>query len=766
MPSQPAGPKNTESQGQPVPPENTLASSDRYQGDARDGRSLQIGEHDAPNNCSPAAHTTGRQTEDGQPTPRRVFISHTAELRELVDGGSYIAAVEAAVTAVDGVVMNMAYYTASDLPPAQLDRDNVARADIYLLVAGFHYGSPVHERPELSYTEHEFHVASELGMPRLVFLLSENAIGPGWLFRDLQYGARQEEFRQRLRDCGVTLREVTSPDNLKAAVLQALTAQPRAQSGSAPVARVWGIPAQQARFTGRENHLALLRAALTAHAPAVVQALNGMAGVGKTTLAIEYARRYANDYDIAWWIPAEKPDQIAKHLATLAHALNLAGPNDTTSAAVARLLGELRNLERWLVVFDNAEDPQALSGVLPGGPGHVLITSRNPDWDNLATPVEISEFTRSESVALMRSRLPPLSDNDADQLAEALGDLPLAVDQAAALLADTGWTVGHYLELLESSTQRVLGHRGHVGSYATSVAAAWQLTIDRLAETAPAAAQLLTLTAWLPPEPVPLTIFTEQPEVLPEPLATIATDSMAWADLLTLVRRRAVARVSADSLVLHRIPAALLRTDSPIAEPVNGWAAMAMRVLQAPVASRPWREPGTLSTGVTGHAVFINYRSEDSHSYAALLYNELARHFGQEQMFLDAESIPVGADFGRELLGQVRSARVLLALIGPRWLTATDPAGQRRIDNPDDWIRRELAVAFTAGVRVVPVLTDGADLPHQAELPADIAALSRCQSRRLHHRETTDDLARIVSDLTRLDPTLADAARRREGTLR
>jgi tetratricopeptide (TPR) repeat protein len=164
--------------------------------------------------------------------------------------------------------------------------------------------------------------------------------------------------------------------------------------------------------------------------------------------------------------------------------------------------------------------------------------------------------------------------------------------------------------------------------------------------------------------------------------------------------------------------------------------------------------------------VFINYRGEDSHSYGALLYTELVRRFGDEQVFLDCESIPAGADFVEELLGRVRSARVVLAMIGPRWLIATDTTGQRRIDNPDDWIRRELAEAFTAGVRVIPVLTEQITMPAAAELPADIAALSRCQYRRLRHHDPTADLARIVTDLISLDPALAAAACSRDGVPR
>lgn len=166
-------------------------------------------------------------------------------------------------------------------------------------------------------------------------------------------------------------------------------------------------------------------------------------------------------------------------------------------------------------------------------------------------------------------------------------------------------------------------------------------------------------------------------------------------------------------------------------------------------------------------AVFINYRGEDSHSYGALLYHALSSRFGEDLVFLDAESIPAGADFAEELLSRVRSARVLLAVIGPRWLTATDRmTGQRRIDDPADWLRRELAAAFTAHVRVIPVLTDQAALPHEADLPADIGALSRCQCRYLRRREPGADLARIVADLASLDPDLAAAAHRRDAVQR
>ncbi|MGW5049768.1 toll/interleukin-1 receptor domain-containing protein [Actinokineospora sp. NPDC004072] len=156
--------------------------------------------------------------------------------------------------------------------------------------------------------------------------------------------------------------------------------------------------------------------------------------------------------------------------------------------------------------------------------------------------------------------------------------------------------------------------------------------------------------------------------------------------------------------------------------------------------------------------VFINYRGTDSHSYGALLYHHLVGRFGEDLVFLDCQSIPAGADFVVELLGRVRSARVLLAVIGPQWLTATDPAtGRRRIDNPHDWIRRELREAFAAGVTVIPVLTEQIAIPAEGDLPGDIAMVSRCQYRRLRHHDSTADLARRW----RCRPGPRSAARRR-----
>jgi Domain of unknown function (DUF4062) len=169
--------------------------------------------------------------------PRRVFLSHTSELREFPRERSFVAAAEAAVTRAGDAIADMAYFTARDSKPADVCAEKVRGCDVYVGLIGLRYGSPVRDRPQMSYTELEFAAATEAGLPRLAFVLNEDAavpIPPGRLIdTDPGLQARQREFRAKLLDSGVMAGKVASPEQLELLLLQALkeirpTTEPRA----------------------------------------------------------------------------------------------------------------------------------------------------------------------------------------------------------------------------------------------------------------------------------------------------------------------------------------------------------------------------------------------------------------------------------------------------------------------------------------------------------------------------------------------------------
>jgi hypothetical protein len=326
--------------------------------------------------------------------------------------------------------------------------------------------------------------------------------------------------------------------------------------GSPP--RVWNLPARNASFTGRDSLLVRLRQTLAADSRVAVQALHGRGGVGKSQLAIEYAHRFAGEYELAWWIPAEDPALIPDQFAALATRIGAAPSGAPSADAVDALLGELRTRSRWLLVFDNIEDPEALTPYLPGGGGHVLITSRNPHWHTHATPLGVDVFTRAESRALLHAHVTTLDEADADQLADALDDLPLAVAQAAALLGG-GLSADDLAGELSLNTAAVLAE-GRPAGYPVSLAAQVRLTIGRLRSDHPGAAALLFALALLAPEPFPVTVCAGRiPGDDSTPMAEALADRLSASKTLRAITRHSLARAQDGTVQLHRLTQNVLR---------------------------------------------------------------------------------------------------------------------------------------------------------------------------------------------------------------
>jgi hypothetical protein len=334
---------------------------------------------------------------------------------------------------------------------------------------------------------------------------------------------------------------------------------------------VWGgVPPRNPNFTGREDLLRKLHERLEPGAMAAVlpQALHGLGGVGKSQLAVEYAYLHRADFDIIWWIPAELTVQIQSSLAELGQRLDLGIPAEV-NVAVSVVLDALKGSARggrqipsnWLLVFDNAEDPKNVLPYLPtGGPGRILVTSRNSQWLNLARPLEVDVFQRQESIQLLQRRGPNLTTEDADRLAAALGDLPLAIEQAAAWRAETGMPAGEYIQLLKEKQVEMLDLPGPL-DYQKSVAAAWDLSLTKLEASNPSALRLLQVCAFFAPEPIPRSMFANARgvKVVPD-LDRALQDRLRLNEAIRDINRYALAKIDhrINSIQMHRLVQAVL----------------------------------------------------------------------------------------------------------------------------------------------------------------------------------------------------------------
>ena len=327
------------------------------------------------------------------------------------------------------------------------------------------------------------------------------------------------------------------------------------------------VPLRNTTFVGRHALLRAVEEQLGAQDTAAVlpHALHGLGGVGKSQLALEYIYTHQHDYKVICWISAERETLILAALAQLAGQLGVApAGQDSTDApaantAVPAVLEALRTgtpHDNWLLVFDNAEDVESVRSYFPAnGPGKIIVTSRNRAWERVATPLPVNVFEREESVELLQRRSPDLSTEDADRLAEALGDLPLAVEQAGTWHAVTGMQVDEYLELLAQHSPDIL-ELDPAPDYPVSVAAAWDISLARLQANNPGARQLLDICANLAPEPIPrsmlrgsrgVSITPEVDPLLREPIKlNRAVRDLSQFSLVKIDPR-------ADTLQMHRL---------------------------------------------------------------------------------------------------------------------------------------------------------------------------------------------------------------------
>src|SRR5262245_5701851 len=306
-----------------------------------------------------------------------------------------------------------------------------------------------------------------------------------------------------------TLAGVEDPEERKRRIIAA--AERQSQAAPPPPRPFIGVPPRIASFSGRAHELDKLDAILMQEKPAAVThasvgraAVQGMGGVGKTALAIEYAHRFRGLYAGVCWCPAETRIGLLSALASLAVTLSAAGTEeaDVERAAKAALGRLAEQRATWLLVYDNVPAPDHIADLLPSAGARVLITSRFSDWTEWAEEVPLDVLPLEEAVPFLQSRTARNDAAGARTLAEALGNLPLALDHAAAFCKRTQLQFGDYAKKAASLINAA--PRG-VG-YPRSIAATFDLGITQAVTQCPAAETLIAYLAQCAPERIPMTL--------------------------------------------------------------------------------------------------------------------------------------------------------------------------------------------------------------------------------------------------------------------
>ena len=483
---------------------------------------------------------------------------------------------------------------------------------------------------------------------------------------------------------------------------------------------IWLIPRPTQHFHDRPEIVAAIRQAIARRRVTALTALHGLGGIGKTQMARRYAELHRNDYKCGVWLIAESEAGLITELANLAPQFHLSPEADQQQQAL-RVLNAIKASEPWLVIFDNAPGPEAIRPWAERltGNGHLLLTSRNEQWDGLAEPVPITQWPLEESVQYLLRRTGQSDRATAELLARDFDGLALALEHAAAYMKAGD---GTSLQAYRQHWQKNLAKAPKDHEYTASVASAIGLSLDRVQQESPAAYDLLQLLAWLAPDRIPRKeLFEAGASNLPENLRAALADLDAWSTLIeTLAASSLIRRERTDGLVtgyyVHRVVQQLLRHR----QPDESWLHHAFNFLDAAIpfeAAEPRHWPAC-------GALLPHVRAVRQHSNAAAPPASLGRLFGQIGLYLRA----IG------LYHESRDYRQLALNAGLNTLAPDHPEIATR--------RSNLAI----------ILQDLGDLPaarHQIELAleADLKTLGPDHPSVAIHRSNFANILRDLGDL-------------------
>ncbi len=380
----------------------------------------------------------------------------------------------------------------------------------------------------------------------------------------------------------------------------------------------WNIPHyRNLNFSGRDTELATLKTALvSSNIAAVTQAIAGLGGVGKTQLAVEYVYREAANFALVWWVRAELETSLRRDLEQLALKLGLVEQQSDPQLAIDAALDFLQSKAgRWLLIFDNANNPTEVQGYLPkGGRGQILITSRWQDWRGYAQPQPVQVWEKDQAVEFLLKRTGRNDAEGAAQLADRLGYLPLALEHAGAYLSQNQiLTFADYLVEFEQQKLALL-EEGELATeyHKRTIRTTWQISLKQLP---PEAADLLNLCAYLAPDNIPLSLFLNNNKELPETIAKAAASKISFAKTIATLQQYSLVEIGKleKSISVHRILQMAIREknqDSEISSQ-HFWLSTTVRLINAASPTEiyeynTWAEYAS----ILPHALFIAEQAE------------------------------------------------------------------------------------------------------------------------------------------------------------
>jgi hypothetical protein len=493
--------------------------------------------------------------------------------------------------------------------------DDVGTCELYVLILGYRYGFvPADDNPGgLSITQLEFRRAGERGIPRVALLctgspdlrlsdLRDPARAPlVWAFRaEVEGAVRAAEFRD---EAGL-IRGLSTGVQAELAKFARLEKPGRRSDDDRAGGPVLRLAPRPPFLAGRDGLLAELEDGLAAgdRPGPRVAVLHGLGGAGKTSVALEYAHRHLAGAGIVWQLPAEDPTVLAAGFTSLAAQLGAAGraggadPVAAVHSVLAAFPGE------WLLVFDNAPDRASVERFLPPvGRGRILITSRNALWPP-GQLVEVPVLDTGVAAEFLVERTGDPDHQAATGQAEAVGGLPLALEQAAAYIQATGDSLAGYLASFRRRRADLLS-RGEPVGYPGTVATTWAMAFTQLERSAPRAAGLLRLLGFCAPEAIPLGLLLQPRPGLAgrlavevaEVLVPLLEDDLAAGDAVAALRRYSLVRPAGDGAVsVHRLVQAVTADQMP-GQLREAWRQAAAAVIEAALPPDP-RRPATWRT--------------------------------------------------------------------------------------------------------------------------------------------------------------------------